>query len=419
MGRKFTPDEKLILNLLKIYFSDLPEEEMRKKISILTEEAEQSKKTDWETVFCIGRKHGITALLYDAIRETAALDRTLEEKVSFDANATVLQNYRLLFLGRSVLELLEKKGIRAAILKGCCTGSFYPVPELRKTGDLDILLLEKARLNEACKLLEESGFIKEEVQQANHHVSYKTKKGIDVELHILLTEPLDHEETNKIIEKIQAKCQDHIILQETMGIEVSGLDEGYHSYYLLLHMLQHFLRAGFGLKLFCDWTAFWRKKHSEKEMETFLDLVKESGLLGFARVVTAACVAYLGLDGKKVSILFEGRRISVNEAEKMSRDMMYDVVEAEEFGRSNNDRMVIMLDTGLPGYIREFHHQMRLNFPKTGKIVILWPALWCVTLYRFLRNNRTVRKTSGLEILNTARKRSRLIKDMELFERKP
>lgn len=36
---------------------------------------------------------------------------------------------------------------------------------------------------------------------------------------------------------------------EIMGYPIPVVSDAYYAYHLLLHMLQHFLRAGFGLKL--------------------------------------------------------------------------------------------------------------------------------------------------------------------------
>ena len=96
-------------------------------------------------------------------------------------------------------------------------------------------------------------------------------------------------------------------------------------------------------------------------------------------------------------------------------EFMKEILEAEEFGGSDKNRMVMLEGTGLWAYVKEFHHQMHLNFPRAGKCFLLWPALWLITLVRFLRNNRTIRGTSAGEILREAHRRSDLIKKLKLF----
>lgn len=56
------------------------------------------------------------------------------------ARTTVRQSYHLLFLTRDLVKLLEEAGIPALVLKGCGVAELYPVPELRKSGDIDVLI---------------------------------------------------------------------------------------------------------------------------------------------------------------------------------------------------------------------------------------------------------------------------------------
>ena len=95
--------------------------------------------------------------------------------------------------------------------------------------------------------------------------------------------------------------------------------------------------------------------------------------------------------------------------------LLREFLDAEEFGNSNNNRMVMMTGTGFGAFIREFQHQMYLNFPKLGKCFLLWPVLWVITLFRFLRNNKRVRNTSAGEVLKEAKRRSELMKQLNIL----
>ena len=94
-----------------------------------------------------------------------------------------------------------------------------------------------------------------------------------------------------------------------------------------------------------------------------------------------------------------------------------DVLAAEEFGRSDVNRMAVMSTTGLGGYFKEFHHQMKLSFPKASKVFIIIPVLWIITLFRFLRNNKKVRNTTAREIFKNSSERSKMAMDLEIFKR--
>ena len=138
----------------------------------------------------------------------------------------------------------------------------------------------------------------------------------------------------------------------------------------------------------------------------------------FAKAVTALCVLYLGLPYTQISFLFG----NVSEKEALSHNrkhyatLMDEILEAEEFGHSSTNRMVFLKNSSLTGFLCEFHHQMKLGNSHSD-CILLWPYLWCTTLIRFLRNNRRIRKTSTLSIFKKASQRSRLLRDLKLFEK--
>jgi len=94
---------------------------------------------------------------------------------------------------------------------------------------------------------------------------------------------------------------------------------------------------------------------------------------------------------------------------------MREILDAEEFGKNDANRMVMLSGMGPWAYIKELHHQMHLNFPKAGKCFLLWPVLWVITLVCFVRNNRKIRNTSTKEVLREAKRRSGLMKQLKVF----
>lgn len=364
----------------------------------------------------IAKRHTVLPLLYDVYADDARIPKEFGQAIRQSAVITVRSNYRLLFLTKYITQLLEKEGIRAILLKGAATASYYPVPELRKSGDVDILIPGEQFFLRAVELLKKEGFVECENQYALHHIELKNAEGISVEVHRILAEPFESKKMNRYLETLLPAYEVHVISGDSWGVMLYQPEDAYHAFYLVIHMLQHFLRAGFGLKFLCDWTVFWNRDVAKEEKQTFLRLAKESGTEGFAMVLTKACVEYLGLRADKAAFLLEEAE-AVKEADlaRLAEDFMEEVFAGGEFGHDDRQRMVAMRGTGITAYIREFHHQMHLNYPNMGKVFLLWPVLWALTLGRFLHNNRTVRNVRGWDILKEAGKRSRLIDRMKLF----
>lgn len=362
---------------------------------------------DGEAVIALAKAHKVVSFMYDEMMEMPVSDVCKQEIASI-AKTVVAQNLRLLFLDKYIVNTLEKEGIKVALLKGMATATYYEQPLYRKSGDVDLLLLDLNQLEKAKQVLVAAGFQIAENQPSLHHVVFDSAEGIEIELHTEIAEPFDNKDMNQFMEKATLQCIDNVVYRELCEVKLPTLGSAYHAYELLLHMLQHFLRAGFGLKLLCDWVVFWNQKVSEPEKQLYLELVEACGVKRFSDQITRLCVDYLGLGAEQVAFM----DIDVENAEAFLRETL----EAEEFGKSAKDRMVALRSGKLKDYVREFHHQMRLNYPKAGKCFLLWPFLWVATLVRFLYNNKKLKRPSTKAILKKAGERGRVIENLQLFQ---
>ena len=365
---------------------------------------------DWHGLLQLAQTQGVLPLLYDTLKQEKTLPESLWKVCRAEAIAMTRKSYHLLFYSRRLIRLLEEGGVNSVLLKGMTIAVAYPVPELRKSGDIDLLLTEPKDLRRAEEILKAARLKVYEEQHANHHLVFLSEDGkILIELHTMLAEAFDDDRINRYLKELIRECGEQCEMKSLIGVECRVLKPGFQAYQLLLHMLHHFLRAGFGLKLLCDWVCFWNPGIPKEEKEIFLRLIRESGMEGFAAMVTAACKQYLGMEQKVLTELQPQKKEKVE-------DFLLDILEGGEYGETTSGRMVVLKGNRLWDYVREFHHQMHLNFPRMGKVFLFWPILWTITLFRFLNNNRKLNRGSGMAILKSAGKRSSLIKDMHLFD---
>lgn len=393
MDHILTKEETGLLDLLR---ASLTEEEHA---------ADAMSAEELQSICRTAEKHSVLPLLQPVLEGTPAASVCLTA-----AQSCAAQFYHLLILNCRCVRLLEDAGIETVVLKGAGAAWYYPVPEHRRSGDIDLLLARPDQMDEACRILTEDGAVPEEDQHANHHMSLRTPEGIDVELHISIVEDFDSHAVNGHVARAARALSENRILREIMpGAELPVPAEPDQAVSLMLHMLQHFLRAGFGLKLICDWAALWSRMPEGTDLTRYEIFLDECGLRGFSDMLGSVCVRYLGLDPEKACVreLF---------GDDECREFLRDIFDAGTFGHSSPSRMV-MVRGGIFGYIREFHHQMHLNYPSAGKQIVLWPLLWVMTLGRFLRNNRRLRRTSLAQIMGETRRRSRAAEPLHLFEK--
>lgn len=368
-----------------------------------------SEALDCAAIIELAKAHKVISIAYNELVKLP-LSKEQQTFVQATTKTVVAQSLRLLFLDKYITGILAKEGIPVAVLKGMVTASYYNEPLYRKSGDVDLLLLDQSKLEAAKAVLCAAGFTVAENQPSLHHVVFDSAEGIEIELHTEIAEPFDNKEMNRYMEKAMADYGTDVSVETVCEVKLPALTCAYHAYELLLHMLQHFLRAGFGIKLLCDWVVFWNRDVDNTEKSIYMKLVTECGLKRFSDQITRLCVDYLGLDEAKVSFM----ELSVTDSDAFLRE----ILDAEEFGKSSKERMVALRGGKLSDYVREFHHQMRLNYPKAGKCFLLWPFLWVATLIRFLRNNKRLNRPSTKAILKKAGERGRIIEELQLFQTK-
>ncbi|MCR5453336.1 MAG: nucleotidyltransferase family protein [Lachnospiraceae bacterium] len=406
MNNIFSKNEIRLLELITGSFSDNKTEK-------------KAAGYDIKEVFSIALHHGILPVIYKKIKEE---DLSGEEREILEASVktTASDFFNLSMTARRITSLFKKEGINAVILKGASIARFYPVPESRRSKDIDILLADPENVKKAESVLIEAGFKRTEKEyNANHHEVWGTPDNHVLELHTILVEPFDDKGFNDYINKRYILREEDILHEKVLGIELPMLFDDRLAFHLLLHMMMDFYRHGFGLKLLCDWVAFWNRDVKEDQIKNFLSDVEKCGQKGFLSVVTSTCIRYLGLkrengctlniDNDK--IIYAGGTFCALADEKICEDFLYDIIDTERNGKPDDERMVAMKNTGFMALVKEFHHQTKLYYPKASKAIITLPVLYVIVFVRFLINNKRVRGGAKLSsIVKEADRRSRLLR---------
>lgn len=187
--------------------------------------------------------------------------------------------------------LLQSVGVRVAVMKGMAAAIYYPVPEYRSMGDVDLLVSPKD-YHKAVDLLKNNGYIIQGEEGERYHTAF-FKYGILYELHRspagihisnkgklvanYILSGLDHIETNTL-----GQDQFPILPWKQNGME------------LIWHIRQH-LYNGLGLRQIIDWMMFVNYVLDDKNIQEYMPDLYALGLDQLAIVTTKMCQKYLGL----------------------------------------------------------------------------------------------------------------------------
>ena len=166
------------------------------------------------------------------------------------------------------------------ILKGTSAAQYYPYPQYRTLGDIDIMTNRGEDFDIAYNSLIQAGY---QVKKNNNREIGLVKNDVMIEIHRYFASLNDVD---------QAQYMDDLIIKNINSTHV--LPDMVNGLVLLEHIGQH-LENGLGLRQIVDWMMFVHKCLPDEKWPEFQLLAKNIGLETMAIVTTRMCELYLGL----------------------------------------------------------------------------------------------------------------------------
>ena len=339
---------------------------------------ELDAKQDWEQIFKELTDHGITALTTDVVAGIKELQP--KWKIVWMQIAAKKINYfqRLMKEQQSLSEMFCAAGIPYCILKGSAAAMYYPNPEYRAMGDVDIIVPPED-FERALQGMLEHGFEPIELEDERH--AELQKNGIIFELHHYFATLGDLEAAEILDQRIYEGTRQPV--EERLGdFTFSRLQTLENGLVLLAHIDQH-LESGIGLRQMIDWMYFVDKELDDafwkNEFETVVTML---GLKKLALGVTRMCQMYLGLRT-------EGITWCKNIDEQLCQELMMMTMKKGNFGRKDADSSQTKYILGMLRSWWDIPVQLQLrglnNWKALKKYPFLKPFAWVYQICHYLR----------------------------------
>lgn len=327
----------------------------------------------------------------------------------------MLNYYQIEHFTRTTVSLLKENHIDCYLLKGLSLADCYPVPEYRKLGDLDLYLAEPEMLSQAQTVLESNGYILQD-ELSDHHVTYyytfpKTGRRFILELHYRVVGQYQYSRTNEIVDSVYSPAQLKKSAQMIHGYSYTVLPPTEYVFYMIHHMLKHYLYSGFGIRLLCDFTFYLKHHESEIDFDQIHTWCRESRISHLYEIILESCRIYLGLPDS----IDPQTHYDTSDCQ----DFITQILKDGDMGTDVSQTLVgssSYQKVNLFTYFREGHVQMKVRFPKASHFPILWPVLWVITFVCFIRNTYKVRNTTFLQTLRNFKKSNQKTKLVKIFE---
>lgn len=227
----------------------------------------------WNRIYQFAKKQALIGVMFCGIEKLSKDQRPQLNLLMLWYGQTEFvkkQNQLLNKRSSEITEMLAKDGFRSCILKGQANAYYYPQPELRIPGDVDIWVEGGHR-----KIVR---YVKEhtEVERVQfHHVDYRVFDDVEVEVHfkpMLLFNHHADKHLQQVFQSYADKCfQNWVETRE--GFCFCVLTNRSNILVQLIHMYRHMLCGSIGLRQVVDFYYLLRYIHiHEKKLLTSYDI---------------------------------------------------------------------------------------------------------------------------------------------------
>ena len=291
-----------------------------------------------------------------------------------------------------------------AILKGTEAAQYYPHPEFRNMGDIDIITRREDFLS-VCNMLIQGGYTEYIPKYTGETIRHRifTKEDIMVEVHKYFAMFNDKE---------SAEYVDNLIINQID--DTHRLPDFVNGIVFLEHISQH-MEEGLGLRQIIDWMMFVHQCLPDEKWEEFRYMTICAGVEKLAIICTRMCEIFLGLPE---------RAWSKEADEALCKRLMEYVLACGNFGnkreyKSFRSEKMLSIARSPTAIFTLLQRYGMYNWKSAKKHPILKPFAWLYQTFRYVRITFT-RRISVKALVgeySISRKRNKLFDDLGVTQK--
>ena len=253
----------------------------------------------WWSLFRLLQHNHVAAFCYGAAAAAGVPRQVLMPWLAEHEKAVGWHRYQGQ-VQQEIVGTMAKHGIETLVLKGTHVARYYPRPEEREFGDLDLYFYD--RHDEADRVAREELMV--EVSNDAHHHSKYNYRGVTVESHYDFINT-HYPPSNRRYEALLKG------LAPTPTFEVL---------FLMRHMACHFASSRITLRDLLDWTLTCRTLQEQVEWEQVQRAVDNYGMTAFVSALDGVAERQLGY---RSSLRPTGGPDNVGNIRQLERDIVY------------------------------------------------------------------------------------------------
>lgn len=218
-----------------------------------------SEETNWQGIYALAEKHGVTAVIASIISELPQGSRPKGKLLSAFKQQFDYAKHNFddkMQAMTKLIDVLSQAETDHLLVKGAVLRFLYSSPELRTSGDTDVVL-RQSDYEDSIKALKQAGFkvdfIRQNVSQVVYHGEifdlHTELESINIQSKIYYSTPFDD-------------------ISESTG-HTYKLKPIYHLLYIITHTAYHLKNGGAGIRMIMDIDALLRY-YPDMDMEKFM-----------------------------------------------------------------------------------------------------------------------------------------------------
>ena len=196
---------------------------------------------------------GTGALVYPLVLSDTSLSSYARVQMKGVCMHTIQNQSHMRIKLRQAWQAMENAGLRAVLMKGAGLAAYYPSPEQRQWGDID-LYVGKEQYHPACAAIREAfpGALKFD-EELDHYKHYNIiADGVSIETHrvtVDLQHPIDAKRY-EAMEQEGMKQSERLVMSD--GLEVRVPQKTFNALLIMLHSWEHVMSKGANIRQLCD-----------------------------------------------------------------------------------------------------------------------------------------------------------------------
>lgn len=209
---------------------------------------------EWELVYQLAEEQAVTGIMLSALERLAESQKPDQMILLQWIGTGQMIEQQNLVMNKAVVRLcrmMTEQGIRIFVFKGQSVATYYPEPHLRQSGDIDFYCHHEDWEKAVRLFCDEKGMELNDLH-TRKDVSF-TWEDVVYEMHnriTLFNYPCYRRYWEKVV---MPEILAHPYTVKIDGYEVPTLAPTYNALYIFVHIFQHLIASGIGLRQFVDW----------------------------------------------------------------------------------------------------------------------------------------------------------------------